>query len=76
MYNFTKITEDFFQMAFIDIPAEGVDVKNKRLTNRRNFPWGWRSLFRLWWRGPTTFSHPRRTFSLGRRTTAARTDAT
>lgn len=39
-YNLTKITENFFQMAFIDIPAEFLNVENKRLTYRRRFPWG------------------------------------
>jgi hypothetical protein len=33
-----KHTKDFFQMAFIDIPAEFFYVQNKRLSYRRRFP--------------------------------------
>ena len=33
-----KHTEYFTKMAFMYIPSESIDVKNKRLMNRRSFP--------------------------------------
>lgn len=74
-YNFAKITKDFFQMAFIDIPAEFFYVQNKRLSYRRRLPWGRRSSLRLGRgrkrRRSTSPSWFTRTFaSLRRRTTA------